>query len=243
MTSEACTPTNPPVIMYQNWEELLFLHWSFDPEVIQRTLPPGLLVDTFNGRAWIGVVPFFMSGVRPRFLPSIPRVSNFQELNLRTYVVDREGRSGVWFYSLDTSDLLPVWIARRFFHLNYVHASMSAERSAEQVVYRSARCMNDEVLVKQSFAWQRKGDALLAEAGSLEHFLVERYRLYSFDAKRQQLYTGTVAHEPYQIQKVDLREYSSRLFALNGFDEPHGAPESVIASAGARVSIHPLCKV
>ncbi|MEN8662705.1 MAG: YqjF family protein [Lentimonas sp.] len=243
MTSENRVPINQPVVMYQNWEELLFLHWSFEPELIQQVLPPGLLVDTFNERAWVGVVPFFMSGVRPRFLPSIPGVSNFQELNLRTYVVDEQGRRGVWFYSLDTSDRLPVWIARRFFHLNYVYARMTAVRSDQQIAYKSTRSTSGGAVVEQGFVWQRKGAATLAEVGSLEYFLVERYRLYSFDVKRQQLFTGLVAHEPYQIQCVELGEYSTRLFALNGFDEPACAPESVIASRGAKVRIYPLSRV
>ncbi|MGJ8638770.1 MAG: YqjF family protein [Opitutaceae bacterium] len=233
--------TSPAVIMYQNWEELLFLHWSFDPEVVQQTLPDGLTVDTFEGRAWIGVVPFFMSGVRPRFLPGMPGVSSFQELNLRTYVVDEQGRSGVWFYSLDTSHRLPVWIARTFFHLNYVHARMFAKRSSGGAVdYSSQRNSQDSV---QRFQWKREGVTRVAEPGTLEHFLVERYRLYSYNAKCGRLYTGTLSHAPYQIQEVSLEGYSQRLFALNGFATPAGAPESVLATTGVQVRIHPLRKV
>lgn len=185
MISETDASIQQPVVMYQNWEELLFLHWSFEPEVVQEALPPGLLVDTFNGRAWIGVVPFFMSGVRPRFLPTISGISNFQELNLRTYVVDQHGRRGVWFYSLDTSDRLPVWIAQRFFHLNYVYAKMSAQRSTQRIAYQSARNINGGAEARQSFIWKRKGSKTEPHRGSLQHFLVERYRLYSFDTRRQ----------------------------------------------------------
>ncbi len=110
--------------MYQRWQDLLFLHWSVDPSDVACTLPRGLSVDTFDDQAWIGVVPFQMTGVRPRFFPAVPGISNFPELNLRTYVVDDQGRPGVWFYSLDTPMPLPNWIARTFFHMYYRLARM-----------------------------------------------------------------------------------------------------------------------
>ena len=230
-----------PVVMYQRWEELLFLHWSVLPKVIAKTLPPGLRVDTFNERAWIGVVPFFMSGVRPRFLPALPSVSFFQELNLRTYVIDEYGRRGVWFYSLDTSHRLPVWIARTFFHLNYVHARMWATRSNDGVVdYFSVRNRQES---PQRFQWRREGDVGAAEEGTLEYFLVERYRLYAYNYKRRHLLTGCVSHEPYQIQGAAVDAYSKELFQLNGVEVPASAPESVVASKGAQVRIHPLTVV
>ncbi|HKK19376.1 MAG TPA: DUF2071 domain-containing protein, partial [Opitutales bacterium] len=113
-----------PVVMYQRWSELLFLHWAVPTEVVQAGLPKGLNVDSFEGKAWIGVVPFEMSGVRPRGLPAVPWLSNFPELNLRTYVYDEQGRPGVWFYSLDTPNAVANWTARTFFHLNYRTAKM-----------------------------------------------------------------------------------------------------------------------
>ncbi|MBV8901140.1 MAG: DUF2071 domain-containing protein, partial [Verrucomicrobia bacterium] len=94
-------PAAPVVVMRQRWLDLLFLHWRWDPVEVQRTLPPGLTVDTWEDDAWIGIVPFAMRGVRPRFCPSVPGISHFLELNLRTYVRDRLGRPGIWFYSLD----------------------------------------------------------------------------------------------------------------------------------------------
>jgi len=234
---------NQPVVMYQRWEQLLFLHWSFDPVVIQQTLPPGLTVDTFDGRAWVGVVPFFMSGVRPRFLPAVPRISNFQELNLRTYVIDAEGRRGVWFYSLDTSHRFPVWIARRFFHLNYRYAKMSAERNGPHIQYKSERHLENGWDQPQHFEWSPNGVVRRAEQGCLEHFLVERYRLFSFNAKRGELLSGCVSHVPYSVQDVELSSFSTQLFDLNGLMAPTGAPESVLASAGVSVRIYPLGRV
>ncbi len=113
-----------PVVMHQRWRALLFAHWRIDPDAIQKTLPVGLHVDTCDGSAWLGVVPFFMDAVRPAFLPALPWLSWFQELNVRTYVHDEKGVPGVWFYSLDCNQPLAVAIARTLFHLNYRHAAM-----------------------------------------------------------------------------------------------------------------------
>jgi uncharacterized protein len=119
--------------MYQQWRDLLFLHWEYSTATIQATLPDGLYVDTFDGKAYLGVVPFFMRNIRPRYLPTVPGISNFMELNLRTYVHDREGVPGVWFYSLDANQHLAVKIARRFFHLPYVFAHMNLISAVEEV--------------------------------------------------------------------------------------------------------------
>lgn len=237
--AEQARPAGSPV-MYQRWEELLFLHWSLDPELIQATLPPGLSVDRHDGLAYVGVVPFFMSGVRPRFLPAVPGISNFQELNLRTYVVDAQGRPGVWFYSLDTSHRLPVWLARTFFHLNYVWARMSAKRVGPQIAYRSQRASADAV---QIFDWARRGEPVSAEPGSLEFFLVERYRLFAYDVKKERLWTGKVHHAPYRLEKVALNQWSADLFALNKVPPPEGAPESVLGARAVDVEIFPLRKL
>src|SRR5688500_14739545 len=99
-------------IMFQKWRSLLFLHWSFDPEVIQNTLPKGLFVDTFNNRAYIGIVPFFITDLRMAIMPSIPNFSRFLELNMRTYVYDQNGTPGVWFYSLDINSAAATLAAR-----------------------------------------------------------------------------------------------------------------------------------
>ncbi len=107
-------PAQKPV-MHQRWTDLLFLHWEYPLEALQSTLPAGLFVDTFRGKAYLGIVPFFMRNIRPRFLPALPGISNFMEMNLRTYVHDRSGVPGVWFYSLEANQRLAVEVARRFF--------------------------------------------------------------------------------------------------------------------------------
>ena len=229
-----------PTIMYQRWEELLFLHWAIEPQIVAEVLPPGLRVDTFNGNAWIGVVPFFMRNVRPRFLPSVPGLSNFPELNFRTYVLDEHGRPGVWFYSLDTPKRLPNWIARTFFHLNYRFARIQIDNKGSLRAYRSELWMETDWDTPQEYKWERVGEPFTAELGSLDFFLAERYRLFAYNKKKAQLMSGQVHHEPYHLQKVNLECYSKRLFALNGLPEPGNSPVSALASAGVGVQISPM---
>src|SRR5260370_5883335 len=119
-------PVSHHGVMFQRWVHLLFMHWKFDPEMVQQTLPRGLTVDTYGGMAWIGIVPFCMRRVRPAVLTF--RSSNFLELNLRTYVRDQNGRPGVWFYSLDANHPLEVSTARFLFCLPYQHAKLQVER-------------------------------------------------------------------------------------------------------------------
>lgn len=225
--------------MYQRWESLLFLHWPVSPETVQATLPPGLRVDVFNGNAWLGVVPFSMRKVRPAYLPSVPGISNFQELNLRTYVIDARGRPGVWFYSLETSHRLPVWIARRFFHLNYQWAKMSFRNEGTHRYYSAKRVQSIEAK-DQVYDWDCLENGAPAEKHSIEFFLTERYRLFSYDYRRQRLWTGCIAHLPYKLEPVQLNNWSTELFRLNGLDEPDGSPESVLGASAVDVRIYPL---
>ena len=129
-------PARSPV-MFQSWRHLLFLHWAWDPAAIQATLPAGLHVDTFDGRAYLGVVPFWMDAVRPRFCPLVPGLSWFLELNLRTYVHTADGTPGVWFYSLDCNQPVAVQLARSLFSLPYVHARQTGIRPSAQNHHRA----------------------------------------------------------------------------------------------------------
>lgn len=228
--------------MYQRWQDLLFLHWSVDPSVVARMLPSGLSVDTFDDRAWIGVVPFQMTGVRPRF-PAVPGISNFPELNLRTYVVDEQGRPGVWFYSLDTPKPLPNWIARTFFHLNYRLARMQVRANGGTIDYRSELSESGRWGCPQKYSWEREGEVFAAEPNSLEFFLAERYRLFAHDPKRDRILTGQVHHVPYPLQRVVLGDYSTHLFQTNDLEPPLGPPESGLASVGVDVEIYPMNRV
>ena len=232
-----------PTVMYQRWEELLFLHWPVEPQIVAKVLPPGLGVDTYKGKAWLGVVPFSMRGVRPRFLPAVPGLSSFPELNLRTYVVDELGRPGVWFYSLDTPKHLPNWIARTFFHLNYRFARIQVKDKGGSRSYRSELWMGTDWDVPQEYEWERIGEPFTAEAGSLDFFLAERYRLFAYNDAKAQLMTGQVHHQAYPLQQVNLKRYSKRIFTLNGLSKPDSLPVSLLASSGVNVEISPMIRV
>src|SRR5215216_3312597 len=127
-----------PWLMAQTWHDLVFAHWPLAPERLRELVPASLPLDTFDGQAWVGVVPFWMSGVRPRAVPGLPWISKFPELNVRTYVT-LEDKPGVFFFSLDAARLPAVWAARIFFRLPYFHARMRLRRAGEWVQYASDR--------------------------------------------------------------------------------------------------------
>ena len=238
---ECLRPSQSPV-MYQRWSELLFLHWRIDVALVAETLPPGLAVDTFDGAAWLGVVPFQMERVRPRFLPALPWLSSFPELNLRTYVVDRRGRPGVWFYSLDTPQPLANWIARTLFHLNYRGARIDVGAGADggQNFVSTLRRQGNATSEPDQFAWARGGEPFAARPGTLEYFLVERYRLFAFDARRERIRSGRVHHIPYPLERVKRLEWRCDLFEQNGLPAPMREPDSAVASKGVEVTVFPM---
>lgn len=226
------------VVGRQRWNDLLFLHWEVDPQLVQATLPPGLTVDTYQDKAYLGIVPFFMERVRPRGAPPVPWLSWFQELNVRTYVHDEQGRPGVLFYSLDCNQPMAVWIARRAFHLSYFHARMSAVRTATQVDYHCQRKGCPETAA--GFSWQMTGELREALPGSLEFFLVERYYLFT-QAPDGTLRSGQVHHRPYQFNEAKLLAHSTIPAAQAGF-QITGAPISALWANAVDVSIYPLRK-
>ena len=232
---ERQSPAGRLGLMAQRWEHLLFLHWSFDPATVQRTLPSGLSVDTYQDRAWMGVVPFRMRNVRPTALPFLS--SNFLELNLRTYVKDSRGVPGVWFYSLDANNPMAVWTARLFFGLPYQHAEMHVESSSEEMRYSSRRGGSAKV---QEYQFRPSDELGEAKPGSLEFFLIERYRLFSL--RGDQILTGRVYHSPYQLRKATVTRFDNYLFELDGFEPPAEPPDSVLYSARVDVTIYPVVK-
>ena len=219
--------------MFQGWRRILFLHWMVDPKIVQPTLPGGLSVDTYERAAWIGIVPFCMRRVRPVMLPLLS--SNFLELNLRTYVKDHRGVPGVWFYSLDANDPLAVWAARLFFGLPYTHAKMQVEGRDEEIKYCCRRCGSSTSLEYRFQPSENIGEAKL---GSLEFFLVERYRLFAF--RRGRLLTGRVYHSPYQLTNATVSKLDKDLFKLDGLLSPSGPPNNVLYSPGVDVTVYPV---
>ena len=220
------------VVMRQRWEHLLFLHWPVPPSLLAPTLPPGLEVDTFDGQGWLGVIPFWMRGVRPNGLPAVPGISNFHELNLRTYVLDSEGRPGVWFYSLDCDQALAVAAARSLFHLPYQHARFYSQLRGVEMSYScQRRGRPDEV-------WFRYPTLALdqtAETGSLDFFLVERYRLFAWNSRSKRLRSGRVWHHPYRISPAPTCGEWDAVFRWNGFQPSPGPPAHAVYSAGVEV--------
>jgi len=225
--------------MYQQWRDLLFLHWEYPAAAIQATLPEGLFVDTFGGKAYLGIVPFFMRNIRPRFLPAVPGISNFMELNLRTYVYDRAGGPGVWFYSLDANQWLAVKIARRFFHLPYEHAKMTLSRTPEgRIRYESLRNGKRANGASCLFDYAPGAELPPPTPESLEFFLIERYRLYSsaLDGLRR----GAVFHPPYPVCRAYVTVWDEQLLALDGFTPTGRPPDHVLMSRGVDVTVFPL---
>ena len=226
-------PAGGRAIMYQCWKKLLFLHWRWDAGEIQKRLPIGLTIDCFDGSAWLGVVPFFMSEVRAAGFPPLPVISKFLELNLRTYARDESGRPGVWFFSLDANQPLAVWAARIGFGLPYRHAVMRATQVGGWTDYVSARSGHEPAL---NYRYRYKGAAEEPALGSLEFFLIERYRLFAFRGGR--LLTSRVHHAPYQVGRAEVDRYDSRLLELEGFDPPDRVPDHVCYADRVDVSVY-----
>ena len=222
--------------MYQTWSHLLFLHWEWDPAEIQKTLPPGLTVDLHEGKTYLGIVPFYMRNIRPRFLPAVPWISNFLELNVRTYVHDEKGRPGVWFYSLDCNQPLAVWTARTFFHLPYFHARMSAPLTEPSSVAYSKHRRG--AVSASNFHYRLEGEPTYPEPGSLEFFLLERY--YLFAKAPGGILSGQVSHVPYPMVQARVDQWDTKVLALNGFAEPNRPPDHICGSPGVDVHIYPL---
>lgn len=230
-------PAGPPV-MYQRWRSLTFLHFACEPSEIQALLPPGLSVDTYPDesgveKAWVGLVPFEMEGVRPRGIPPVPGFSAFPETNVRTYVHRDGAGPGVWFFSLDAANAIACSVARRFFALPYHHAQMIVLEEGDVRRYISKRFSDELSLILVS----RFGEDLPpAEPDSLEFFLVERYLLYAYrDGK---LYTGQVHHRPYPLRSVEIEPLTESLVQAAGI-QPRSFTHFV-ASDGVDVEVFGL---
>ena len=224
-------------VMFQQWRDLGFFHWEYDPALIQKSLPKGLTVDTFDGKAYVGIVPFFMDQIRLKFLPPVPYLSWFMEVNVRTYVYDEQGIPGVWFYSLDTNQPLAVSIAHTFFNLPYHHAKMKG-RLIDGAIHYAARRQGTPHESGSYFIYQPTSPVRPTKPESLEFFLLERYVLFSWRGNR--LAKGLVHHIPYSVTSADLEECDARLLLLNGFPDPCRAPDLAHYSPGVSVNIYPL---
>lgn len=224
---------------YHRWSDLLFIHWRLPAEAIAPLLPPELSLDTWDGDAWVGLVPFHMSRVRPWWSPWGVR---FLEANVRTYVRFRGRDPGVWFFSLEANHRLAVQIARARWRLNYHWAGMTAIQEGDVLRYESRRRRSPGVFSR--IAARLPGADLVphpALASSLECFLIERYVLYSGGNGRK-LWRGRVYHRPYLVQPAELLESSESLLAASGI-RAENPPCHALYCEGVDVEIFPLIPV
>jgi uncharacterized protein YqjF (DUF2071 family) len=187
-----------PWLMGQTWYDLLFAHWAVDPEALRPLIPPPLELDVRDGRAWLGVTPFEVGGLRLRGLPPLPWLSRFPELNVRTYV-NYDDRPGIYFFSLDAARHLAVFAARRAYRLPYFHAQMRINRTGDSIGYRSRRRDRSGPAAQLATAYAPSGPALPIEDGRLERWLAERYCVYVVDENRRAL-RGDIHHLPWPLQ-------------------------------------------
>lgn len=211
-----------PWIMRQTWNELLFAHWPVPAADLAALLPAGLTVDTYDGQAWLGVVPFRMSGVRPRGVPAILWLSAFPELNVRTYVT-AGGKPGVWFFSLDATNALAVSAARATFHLPYFTARMRCDFDGAAVAYASHRTHRGSAPADFQAVYRPIGSAYTAQAGSLEHWLTERYCLYAL-SRRGHVLRGEIHHAPWLLQPAEAEIRSNTMARAAGLSLPDTPP-------------------
>lgn len=207
-----------PWEMAMRWHDLAFLHWPVAAELLRPLIPIELSLDTFDGTAWIGVVPFRMSGVRPRFVPSLPGLSAFPEINVRTYVT-AHGKPGVWFFSLDARNRLAVRVARAVFGLPYFDAQIELTEREGSIQYQSRRTHRAAPPADFHGSYRPSGDVYRTERGELDHFLTERYCLYTRN-RRGDVCRGDIHHSPWPLQaaEVDIRQNS--MSAPIGLDLP-----------------------
>lgn len=211
-----------PWIMTQSWHDLLFAHWPVDAGLLRAAVPSVFPLDLHEGRAWLGVVPFHMTNVAPRGVPALPWLSAFPELNVRTYVTV-EGKPGVWFLSLDASNALAVRGARRFFHLPYFSAAMQVEPQDGWIAYTSRRVDAHGAPAQFAGRYRPAGRVQKAVPGTLEHFLTERYCLYTTD-RRGVPYRLEIHHPPWPLQQAELEIPVNTMAEAAGIPLPPEAP-------------------
>ncbi len=205
----------------QSWCDLLFAHWPVPAKQLRPLIPASLEVQEFDGTAWVGVIPFHMTGVMRRPWPDMPGLSAFAELNVRTYV-ERDGKPGVWFLSLDATNRLAVWAARRFFHLPYHLSDMQITPQGSGFDYRSHR-KNSEQDASFVAHYRPTSDAFHAKSGTIDHWLTERYCLYA-ESPGGQLYRCDVHHVPWSLQQASVTIEQNTISAANNGIELTGEP-------------------
>jgi uncharacterized protein len=221
----------------QEWRELLFLHWTFPLEVVRPLVPACFELDAWEGRAWVGVVPFAMRAIRSSWMPKKAGL-DFLETNVRTYVL-YDGVPGVWFFSLEASSWLAVRVARLVWNLPYFYADMKSSRKGDTITYASTRRSDDpRSAARIETTWQLGEMLGPSREGTLEHFLLERYMLFSL-TRDGGVRKGQVHHVPYPAQRATLvGGLDQTLVSAAGLPlHPNRAPETVHYAEGVDVEV------
>jgi len=212
-------PPESPWLLRFRLQDLLFTHWPVPVAVLERVLPGPLAIDTFEDRAWVSVVSLTVTDLRVRWLPSLPNVFNTMQVNVRTYVT-MDGDRGVFFLSIDTANILAAWGARRFFHLPCFHSRISCSKGGDPVEFSSNRRGSPAELMVQ---YRPGNESFQAARGSLDEWLLERYRLYSADT-RGRLWRGDIHHAPWSLRPVEAEVVNNTMTLGHGIAAPTSRP-------------------
>jgi uncharacterized protein len=215
-------PEDRPWIMVQDWQNLLFAHWPLAPEELRALVPSELTLDLYDGRAWLAITPFRIRELRPGGVSVLPVASSFLELNVRTYV-SLEGRPGVYFFSLDAGSLAAIWGARVFYRLPYWKAAMAAEVNGERINYRSRRTHGPRPAEFEA-GYAPSGPEAESQPGSLEHFLTERYCLYTVTRRSRRIYRAEIHHLPWPLQPAEADIRKNTMAEVAGIRLPESNP-------------------
>ena len=207
-------PPPEPWLMAQTWEDLLFAHWPVPPERLRPLLPASVPLDVREGSAWVSVTPFRVSAVRLRGVPHLPGITAFPELNLRTYATIG-GKPGIWFMSLDAASSLAVFGALRIYRLPYFKARMECHETGGWIEYRSRRTSRHGEHADLAGRYRPTGPAAPPAPGSLEHWLTERYCLYTLDVDGN-LLRADIHHPPWPLRAAEAA------FDRNTMADPYG---------------------
>lgn len=230
-------------LMYQTWKNILFLHWEYPADELQEKLPEGLLIDTYEGKAYIGIVLLFIENIRPKHLPAFPGISKFQEINFRTYVFDKNGTPGIWFFSLDAGNRIAAEAAQVLINLPYSYSNIKADKNLNNdITFSSLRDDLDPKLLS-FFRYSGKENYRTAESGSLDFFLIERYAFFTHLKSKNEIFTSRVYHSPYTLHDVNLIEWDDNLFEANGFKRPSRPPEHIVLTPELDIEYYMMTKV
>jgi uncharacterized protein YqjF (DUF2071 family) len=208
-------------IMHQSWGKLLFMHWRIDEKLLRSLIPAQLAIDTFDGSAWIGVVPFTMWDIRafPPYLPAVPGLSALHEINVRTYV-HKDGVPGVWFFSLDANSAAAVLAARTIYFLPYYNAKIELEEKDGRIDYSSSRTEDPPAEFRAS--WLIGEELASSQPGSVDFFVTERYCLYS--ERKGNIYRSRIHHQPWPLRRARVLSSRSTMIESHGLPTPEGEP-------------------